>query len=169
MPKTEGIGQALELLLSRIITAALYIGMAAVVLLMLVTVVHSLGRYAFARPVPGIIELSGYLLVSAVFLIAPYAMLTKQHITIGLLVDSRSVRTQSVIDSITYFICIVFTAAAAWQTCFQANYIMKTGQTSAILHIPNHPFYYLVGVGWALFSLAILKHLVRSVRRALNP
>lgn len=165
----EKIGHVIEVFLSRVIRAALYTGMAAVVLLMFVTVVHSVGRYAFDQPVPGIIELSGYLLVSAVFLIAPYAMLKKQHITIGLLVDSRSVRTQSIIDSITFLICIVFSATTTWQTFFQANYMMKTGQASAILHISNYPFYYLVGVGWALFSLAILKHLVHSVRRAITP
>ena len=168
MFKADKIGPAIEAFIAWTIRVALYFGMAAVILLMLITVVHSVGRYVFDKPVPGIIELSGYLLVMAVFLIAAYAMINKRHITIGLLIDNRSVRTQAIIDSITFFMAFLFTSAASWQTLLQGSYMMKQGQASAILHIPNFPFYYVVGAGWFLFSLALLIHLVRAVRRAIK-
>ena len=168
MSKTGKAGHAIEVCIATAIRVALYAGMAAVVVMMLITVVHAVGRYAFDKPVRGIIELSGYLLVTAVFLIGAYAMLNKSHITIGLIVDGLSERTQAIIDSITFSIGLAFTIAASWQTFVQASYIMERGQESAILHIPNFPFYYMVGFGWVLFGLAILMQLVHAIGRAVK-
>lgn len=168
MGKTAQIVNALDKCITKIIKIALYFGMAAVVAMMLITVIHAVGRYTIATPVPGIIELSGYLLVTAVFLIGAYAMLQKRHISIGIIVDRLSERKQAIIESVTFIISLIFIFAASWQTFFRASYIMKQGQASAILHIPNSPFYYMVAVGWVLFGLAILVQLVHSIGRAVK-
>ena len=148
------------------VKVALYVGMAAVVAMMLLTVVHAVGRYAFDKPVNPIIELSSFLLVTAVFLIASYGMLTKSEITIGLLADRYPPRGQAIADAICFLLCLVFTTGACWQTSVRGAFLIHARQASAILHIPNFPFYYIVAFGWFLFSLATLIQLIHAVGRA---
>lgn len=150
------------------VKAALYVGMAAVVALMLLTVVHAFGRYALDKPINPIIELSSFLLVTAVFLLGAYAMFHKGHVTIGMIVDRLSARTQAIMDSITYLMSLGFTILACWQTFVRGTFLIHARQASTILHIPNFPFYYIVGIGWGLFSLAIIMHLVYSLHRAVK-
>lgn len=158
--------------LERCITAVLRIcqdiGIATIVVMMLVTVVHAVGRYVFAHPVPGLIEVSCFMLITAVFLVGGYTAMVKGHVTIGLIVDRFSERTQAIVDSFTYILCLVVAILALWQSFAHGIYIMESGVTSSILRIPRFPFIYVVGVGWGLFSLAILIHLVHFLPRVVK-
>ena len=145
-----------------------YVGMIFVLLMMLLTTLHAIGRYIFGRPVPGLVELSSYMLVTMIFLTAPYTALVKGHITISVIVDRLSVRTQACIDGVIYLLCLAVSIIAAWQTFVRGLYIMEEKQVSTILSIPNAPFILLVGAGWLLFSLAILVHIINSISRAIE-
>ena len=151
-----------------ILRVALYTGVGIYAALMVLTVVHGIGRYIFLLPVPGFIDLSCQMLLVACFLTVAYTMGLKGHITIWFIVDRFSPRTQAVIDSITYILCLVFAAVALWQAFVQGTFMMQQGQISGILHIPNFPFIYLVGVGYAMFSLAIVMHLIHLIPRAVK-
>lgn len=168
MSNMRKIGRTVESCIVSVNRFVQYIGMAAVIAMMFLTVVHAVGRYAFEEPVPGVIELSGYLLVTAVFLLIGNAMVENRHITIGIIVDRLPLRIQAIVDVLTMLIGLVFSLATSWETFVQGAYIMKMGQASEILHIPNYPFYFLVGIGWALFSLALLLRLFYAIRRAVN-
>ncbi len=145
-----------------------YIGMIFVLLMMLLTSLHAIGRYMFGLPVPGLVELSSYMLVTMIFLTAPYTAIVKGHITISVIVDRFSPRAQAIIDVIVYTLCLAISVIAAWQTFVRGLFIMGENQVSTILSIPNAPFIFLVGAGWSLFSLAILVHIINSVSRAIN-
>lgn len=145
-----------------------YVGMIFVLLMMILTTLHAIGRYIFGLPVPGLVELSSYMLVTMIFLTAPYTALVKGHITISVIVDRLSVRTQAFIDILIYLLCLAVSMIASWQAFVRGFYIMDEKQVSTILSIPNAPFILLVGAGWLLFSLAILVHIMNSISRALE-
>ena len=145
-----------------------FVGMVFVLLMMLLTTLHAIGRYILGLPVPGLVELSSYMLVTMIFLTAPYTALVKGHITISVIVDRFSLRTQVIIDAIVYMLCLALCIIAAWQTFVRGLFIMEEKQVSTILSIPNAPFILLVGAGWSLFSLAILVHIIESVSRAIE-
>ena len=170
MPESSkaGLLARLEAGFAIAVKVALYIGMAAIVAMMLLTVVHATGRYAFDKPVNAIIELSVYLLVTAFFLIAAYGMLTRSEITMGLLADRYPPRGQAVAEVICFLLCLVFTTAACWQTLVRGAFLIHARQASAILHIPNFPFYYVVAFGWFMFSLATLMQLIHAIGRAVK-
>ena len=148
--------------------AAHYGGTGIFVAMMIITVVHGIGRYGFDRPIPGLIELSSYMLVGGGILVGAYTMVLKGHITIGMLVDRLSERTQALIDSITYILCLVFAIVALWQAFVQGLFLMPTGQSSNILDIPVFPFLFIIGIGWGLLCLAIVMHLVHFLPRAVK-
>ena len=145
------------------------VGVAFVVFLMGMTVVHVVGRYAFNRPVLGVIELTCFMLVIMIILTGAYTMLRQRHTDMGGIVVGRfSERTQAIISSVVYLLCFVFTILAAWQSFLRGIFLMGSGQTTLILEIPHFPFVYIVGVGWAFFSLAILMLLIRSALRSVK-
>jgi TRAP-type C4-dicarboxylate transport system permease small subunit len=145
-----------------------YIGMVFALLMMLLTTVHAVGRYLLGLPVPGLVELSSYMLVTMIFLTAPYTALRKGHIAIGVLVDRLAERAQIIVDIFIYLLCLVVSVLAAWQTFSRGFYIMQERQVSTILSIPNAPFIFIVGIGWSMFSVAILIHIIHSISKAIE-
>ena len=158
-----------ERCLSAVLKVCHYAGSAVIVAMMLLTVVHAIGRYGFNLPVPGIVELSSYMLVTSSFLLSGYTMIIKRHISIGLIVDRFSERTQTIIDSFTYIICLAVAIAGFWYTLTRGIFMMQVGkQASGILHIPYFPFIYIMAVGWAMFALATVTHLVHLLIKAVK-
>lgn len=130
------------------------------------TVVNIVGRYALDKPVSGVIDLSNFMLIILVFLTMPYTMVTKNHVVVGLIVDKFSERTQAIIGSTTYPLCLAFTLLLVWQSFKRGAYIMQAGQISIVTGLPLYPFIYLIGIGWALFALVILNDLIHFFRKA---
>ena len=160
----SSIGWITEIVLRKIH----YIGMGFALMMMLLTTVHAVGRYLLGLPVPGLVEMSSYMLVTMIFLTAPYTALRKGHIAIGVLVDRLSERRQAIIDIFIYLPCLVVSVLAAWQTFSRGFFIMQERQVSTILSIPNAPFIFVVGIGWSMFSVAILIHIITSISRAIK-
>lgn len=153
----------LDRLLRITTSAALYIGTAFIVVITLLVVVHVIARYAFGKPILGQVELSCYLLITAVFLMIAYTQLIKGHATIGIIADRFSKRTQEIIDGIAYALCLSLSIIAFWQSVVHANKIMQSGQVSAVLGIPQFFINYMVAVGWGLLSLVLIMQLFRLV------
>jgi TRAP-type C4-dicarboxylate transport system permease small subunit len=141
----------------------LYAGMFFVVAMMLITVVHGVGRYALDRPVPGLIDISSVMLVSSVALIIAYTQVVRGHVTIGTIVDRLSPKKQKIIDIFNYLVSIVMILILIWQSITRGIYLMDEGSASAILGIPDFPFLFVLALGWVLFGLAIIMHVVNFV------
>lgn len=141
----------------------LYFGMAFLIAMATITVVHSVGRYVFDKPIAGLVEMSDFMLVIVISLAGAYTMVMKGHISVGLVVDKLPERIQAVIGTVTYLLSLMFTGIAAWQAFVRGTYLLQEEQTSEILRIPHYPFLYLVGIGWTLFSLVILLQLINYI------
>jgi len=145
-----------------------YAGMAFVVAMMTLTVVHAVGRYAFNKPILGLVEMSSFMLVIVIFLAGAYTQVVKGHIRVGVVVDRFSERTQAIIDSGTYILCLALAIVALWQAVVRGIYIMEAGYVSIVLGIPHFPFLFIVALGWGIFGLAILMHLIHFLPRAIR-
>ena len=144
------------------------VGMWFVVAMMALTVVHAIGRYLFNLPVPGLVELSSFMLVVVIFLTGAYTQVVKGHISIGLVIDRLSERTQAIIDSGTYILCLAVAIVAFWQSVARGIYILEAGYVSVVLGIPPFPFLFIVAFGWGILGLAILMHLIHFFLRAVR-
>lgn len=153
----------LDRVLKAVGAICLYAGMAFITAIAVMTVVHVIMRYAFSKPIVGQAELAILMLITGAFLIITPTQLVKGHTTIGLIVDRFSKKTQTIIDSFTYFLCLAVTALLFWQSIVRADYVMQAGRETTILGIPLFPVYYVVAVGWGLISLVILTQLIRFI------
>ena len=155
-----------ELRIVSVIKICSYIGMGAIVTMMVLTFVHSIGRYAFEFPIPGMVELSKVLLVLAIFMIVAYCQVERGHISVGLLIDRLSTKAQGIVDSVTYTICFVIGSIALWRTVVKGIYVFDQNPVSSNLRIPDAPFVMVVAFGWGILTIAIFLHLRHMYLRA---
>lgn len=140
--------------------------MAFVVVMTLLTVVHAVGRYGFKEPIRGLMEMSCFMLIIIIFLSGAYTQVVKGHVSVGLIVDRFSKRTQAIIDSVTYIISLAVVIVAFWQSLVRGMNLIGSGYVTAALGIPHFPFPFVMAFGWAIFALAILMHLIHFLPRA---
>lgn len=145
-----------------------YVGGVFLVALMVLTVIHAMGRYFFGKPIPGLVEMSSFMLVVIIFLTGAYTEIQKGHTVIGIVLERLSERTQAIIDSITYILSLAFVVVAIWRTVAQGVFLMGAEYESAVLGIPHAPFLFVVALGWLMLGLAILVNLIHSCRRAVR-
>jgi TRAP-type C4-dicarboxylate transport system permease small subunit len=136
------------------------VGMALVVFLMFLTVAHVIGRYVFDYPMLGVVELSGLLVITLVFLAAPYDFLIDRHIAVDVIVRRLPRKLSVAVNWFTYAISLVMVVLALIWTIKQGIKISGSGARTDMLHIPEYPFYFVVAFGWFLCACAIAARLI---------
>ena len=164
-PSSEQVA-SWERSIARLLRVVSYIGMVCVIVMMLLTVVHGVGRYVFETPIKGLVEMSQFLLVLVIFLLMPYTETKKNHLVIGLVVDRLSQRAQAIMNSIIYIFSLLLLVIVTYRAFERGVFQINTGQTSMFLRIPHWPFYFIVCLAWLLLMLAIAVNLIHFLRAA---
>lgn len=133
-----------------------YISGVFVAVMTVITVIHAIGRYFFARPVPGLVEMCTFMVIPIIFFAAPYTELQKAHTVIPLVVDLLPGKGKAVLALIMYILYCLVAAIACWQSVLRAGFIKKSGYVSTVLSIPHYPFVFMVALGWLLLAVAAL-------------
>ena len=141
------------------------IASALIVFLMILTFTNVAGRY-FIRPVLGTHELTYLSLALIVFLSLGYIQSHKEHIAIGVFIDKLSVRTQAVIDSITYLVIFVLLLLMAWQMVVFGGRTSTT--TTGDLYLPVYYFVYISAVGVLLYALTAAVDFLKSLLKVVS-
>jgi TRAP-type C4-dicarboxylate transport system permease small subunit len=155
-----------ERAIARVSRVLSYIGMVFVILMMLLTVAHGIGRYAFEAPIKGLVEMSQFMLVLVIFCLMPYTETKKNHLIIGILVDRLPQRAQAIMSSIMYIFSLLVLGIATYRAFERGLFQIAAGQTSMFLRIPHWPFFFVVCICWLLLMLAIAVNLVHFLRAA---
>lgn len=159
-------------LLGRLITApsrvGFYIAGGILGLMMLLTTADVTLRYTLNSPITGALEITEYMMLSLFALGISYATLSKGHISVDILHDRLSERTQAVLDSVTGIISTGMLSIVTWQTFVQAKLKYSSGAISTALEIPSFPFYYLLSCGFCFLILAMLFSLIKSISKVLK-
>jgi TRAP-type C4-dicarboxylate transport system permease small subunit len=145
-----------------------YVSGAFVLAITILTVVHALGRYIFSMPIPGLVEMSSFMLVIIIFMAGAYTEALKEHTTIDVLVKKFPGKAQLVVNVFTHLLSIVITVFAFWQTIVHGLFIMKAGKVSTVLTIPHYPFLFVVALGWAILLLALVIHTIGLLREGIR-
>ena len=113
-------------------------------------------------PIIGTFELMGYFGAIITAFALGYAQIKRTHIAVDILVIRFSKKTQRILNSINYFICMVFFAIVSWQVAKYATTLYRTGEVTETLRVIYYPFTYGVALGCALLSLVFLTDLLKS-------
>jgi len=151
--------------LSRI-TSIIAIGV--LVAMMLFTVLDVFLRAFLNNPIPGDVELIEMAMVFVGFLGLAWCAMRGMHIRVDLIVSFMPTRTQGIIDSFCYLAGLGICALMAWQSVLEGIANWEMTNLSPTLRIPVFPFYWVIAVGYAILSLAILVLLARSLTQAVK-
>ena len=148
---------------SRLIRSVHSVGVAIIAVIMLLTVVDVVGRYAFSRPVGGSYELTEFMMAILVSFGIAYTALEKGHIGVDLVIGRLSPKSQEIILIITRLLSLVLFVLIGWQSALQARVYWVTHATSSVLLVPIFPFVYVFVFGCALLCLVLLKDFIESI------
>jgi TRAP-type mannitol/chloroaromatic compound transport system permease small subunit len=138
-----------------------YTGMFLILPLMLFTTTDVIGRAAWARPIPGIVELSSYVLDVFILLGLAYTQQVKGHVRVSMLTSRMPPRTQICVEIVVTLLSLFIITLLAWQ-----GFVVGLEETavSDMLRIAQRPFKLLVGMAALLLCLELLVDLATALR-----
>jgi TRAP-type C4-dicarboxylate transport system permease small subunit len=149
--------------ISRVLSVIfLWIAGAFMVAMILMTCANILSRLVWV-PIKGTFELMGFFGAAATAFALGYAQIKKAHISVDILVNRFSEKTQSILNGINYLISMMFFGIAGWQIARWAETIRETGEVTETLRIIYYPFTYAVALGCLLMALILLVDLLKIV------
>lgn len=144
----------------------LVIGSVAILIMMMVTVIHVIGRSLFSSPLYGgieIISLSGVLLIS--FAIG-YTQSERGHIIIEIMVSRLPKRLQLPFAIFSLCISLITVGLFVWGTfSFAWEAVIKPGSLTPVLHWPAAPFKFILVAGGIILWLYFAYHLIGAMRK----
>jgi TRAP-type C4-dicarboxylate transport system permease small subunit len=159
---------SLEHILSPVMSSVGFIGSSVTALAMLLIVADVFGRRFFNQPITGTLEINEFMLVIITFCTIAFCQFIKGHITIDILVERLSQKTQNLIDTIIYVFYLIISALLSWQLYVQAFTILKQQTTSGTLQIPVYPFAFIAAIGCTLLCLVVLMHLFMYLTKVIE-
>jgi TRAP-type mannitol/chloroaromatic compound transport system permease small subunit len=138
-----------------------YAGMFLILPLMLFTTADVIGRAAWDRPIPGIVELSSYVLDVFILLGLAYTQQVKGHVRVSTFASRLPPRAQIFIEVVVSCLSLFIIALLAWQ-----GFVVGLEETavSDMLRIAQRPFKLLVGVAALLLCLELAVDLAAAFR-----
>ena len=146
--------------IQRVNRGVCYAGMLLILPLMLLTTADVIGRAAWAQPIPGIVELSSYLLDVFILLGLAYTQQVKGHVRVSMLISRLPPRAQIFSEIFVTLLSLFIIALLAWQ-----GFIVGFEETavSDMLRIAQRPFKLLVGVAAFLLCLELVIDLTAAI------
>ena len=130
---------------------------------MFLTVADVISRDFFNKPIPGVFELSEYMLCVIILLGAAYTQQVKGHVFVDFLTSRFPPKARTTIELLTTLLSLLVVTLIVWQGLVVG--LEETG-VSDMLRIPKAPFMVLVGAGGMLLWLELLIGLIESIGRA---
>lgn len=137
-----------------------YVGVSAMLLMVLLVVADVLSRWLFNKPFGGSYELVELGMVLAVAFSLSYTQTRRGHVNVTMLVERFPKKIQSRLTRIASFMSLCMYLLIFWQALLKGRTETAVGTTSAVLFIPIYPFVYVAALGFLLLCLVFLVQLL---------
>ena len=142
-----------------------WIAGAGVVAMLALTIADIIGIKLFKSPVPGAIEIVGFLgIVVTTFAIA-YTYILRGHIRVEFFVTQLPLRWRAGINALVSLVGIVLFVLLAWQSYVYGHILQTTGEVSMTQRIPFYPFVYAIAFSCIPVCLVLLLEFLQSALR----
>jgi TRAP-type C4-dicarboxylate transport system permease small subunit len=152
-------------LISLLIKAMVCLATATLAAMMFLMAADVICRYFFNAPISGGLELIEYMMAIIVPLSVAYCALQNAHVSVELLVEKLSPRTQKILKFFTSGLSIIFVGLISWQNFIYIREIYNSNMTSAVLKIPAFPFVAATAVGMSVFAIVLFIQLFSGKSR----
>ena len=145
------------------IVAAVAIG-----LLMAITVVDVTRRTIVGEAIIGVIEISGFLMVTIVFLSLAYTQVRGEHVRVDVLISRLGGKTRARIDIFLLFIGAAFFGVVTWQGSLDALQALRLGEWyfwgPGGVHLYTWPARFMVPLGGFWLAVRLMIDAGRQLR-----
>ena len=142
-----------------------YIGMFFLIPMMLLTSGEVVGRAIWARPIPGSMELSSYLLAIFILLGIAYTHQVKGQVRVTMLISRLPREFALLLEILTTLLSLFIIAIMTWQGWVVG---MEERTVSDMLRIPQFPFRLLVSVAGFFLCLELVLDLTDSFKKVIR-
>jgi TRAP-type C4-dicarboxylate transport system permease small subunit len=147
--KIEGVIITLE-------TWLLYLTMAIIFGLALLTGVQVIGRYFFSYSIKGYVELGEITMLLIAFLASAYTMRVKGHVATDMVTAYLPHHVKSLTGGIMNLLCAIFLGSLVYQLTVDAFWQWHVKTVLMNVDIPIFPFYFLAAFGALFFAVEVL-------------
>jgi len=133
--------------------------------MMVLTVSDVTMRYLFSRPITGTTEITEYMMI-CILLAMAWGAVQEKHITVSAVMDRMPKKVQAITDIITFLISLGVFALVTWQSYVAALFALEFNVSSALLGLPDAPFYIVLMAGFGILCLSIIPVLVKRIKQA---
>jgi TRAP-type C4-dicarboxylate transport system permease small subunit len=159
------MAQALDGSLSRLSRILIAIGIAFLLLLTFIMVVSVILRYFFNSPIPGILEIIEYMMVTLLTLGLAHTAVAKRNIIIDMLITHLPPGFHDGFIAAASVLSLGFFALVTWASVLYAQSQYEVMAVSSILHIPRWPFASVVAFGCFLLTLVLAGDVIKNFYR----
>jgi TRAP-type C4-dicarboxylate transport system permease small subunit len=118
----------------------------------------------------GAYELASFLGAVVTAFSLGYTQKRKGHIVVDILSETFSPAVKRVVDSVSYFITMIFFAIISWVICRWGLRIAASGEVSETLKIAYYPFILCVALGFAFLCLTLIMDFLSALlKKGGNP
>jgi TRAP-type C4-dicarboxylate transport system permease small subunit len=122
------------------------IGLAALLILAIITMADVAMRWLFNQPITGVEDLAKLVVAIAIAASIPAVLASRQNITIRFIGRALGRRAELIFEIFGSILVLVVMAGMAWQIQIYTDELRTTGETTWLLAIPVAPFWQVVSV-----------------------
>jgi TRAP-type C4-dicarboxylate transport system permease small subunit len=119
----------------------------------------------FGRPMAGTVETIGWLAAVTTAFALGYTQVHQGHVSIDLLTTRLGSRSQVVVSMLVNLISAALFVIMTWNVFRYAGLLRETGSLSETMKVIVYPWVYLVSLGCAGLTLALVVDFLKSCRQ----
>lgn len=140
----------------------------ALVAMLALTVVDIVGAKFFTCPVPGAVEVTGFLSVVLISFAIAYTQVLHGHVRVEFFTMRTSQRVQGIIGAIIWLLSFALFAVLAWQSYKFGRVLQISGEVSPTEEIPFYPFVYGIAFACIPVCLVLVVEFLKSLAKAVK-
>jgi len=142
-----------------------WLGLAAMLLIMVITCIDVLGAKLFLSPLLGAIDMVMLCQIVAISFSAAMALILGRHIQVEFFFNLLPRRTQMVVNSLVLLLSLGLFIVIIWRLCALGRSFQSSGEYSATAYIPLYPFAYAVALAFIPVCLILLLEFIKSLTK----
>jgi len=140
-----------------------WVGLVAIMLMILITCVDVIGAKIFLRPVFGAIDIVMLAQLIAIAFAVGATLLMGRHVQVEFFVMMLPQKLQAIVDAVIQVLGLGLFILITWQLFVYAHLLRTTGEVSSTARIPLHYFAYAVALSLIPVCLILLYYLLKSI------
>jgi TRAP-type C4-dicarboxylate transport system permease small subunit len=140
-----------------------WLGLAAMLLMMMITCIDVVGGKVFLSPLLGAIDIVQLSQIVAISFAAGMTLILGRHIQVEFFFNLLPRRVQAVTDSLVHFLGLGLFIVIVWRLIELGHSFRATGEYTATAYIPQYPFAYAVAGACIPVCLILFLRFLKSL------